>query len=227
MTDVESNAQGDALLTDLKRFLPEGLTLNGWAVAAGVNRAVWGDIRKHGNPSRRTLGKLLGAAGSSLAEFEALRVGVVSPTSEVSGRLAEHGVGAWRGAGPQGLVLKETLAVGEEAGLSAMRIVGTSAEQVARPASLAGDEGAYTIVMADDAMWPRFRAGRRLVVSPGAEVREGDDVLARLVSGDVVVGELVVQNPDGWWLRQFMPDRTERLDGAAVVAVEKVLGEAI
>ena len=35
-------------------------------------------MRRHGNPSRRKLEKLLSAAGSPLAEFEALRIGATS-----------------------------------------------------------------------------------------------------------------------------------------------------
>ena len=54
---------------DLMRFKPESLSPNAWAVKAGVSRSVWSDMRRHGNPSRRTLQKLLAAAGSSLAEF--------------------------------------------------------------------------------------------------------------------------------------------------------------
>ncbi|HEX6218936.1 MAG TPA: hypothetical protein VFZ35_06645, partial [Sphingomicrobium sp.] len=63
------------LYRDLMRLKPDGWTANAWAVRAGVSRTVWTDMRRHGNPSRRTLEKLLAAAGSSLAEFEALRVG--------------------------------------------------------------------------------------------------------------------------------------------------------
>src|SRR5437868_3022470 len=59
---------------ELMRFKPDGLTPNGWAIRAGVSRTVWADMRRHGNPSRRTLEKLLTTAGSSLAEFEALRL---------------------------------------------------------------------------------------------------------------------------------------------------------
>ena len=65
---------GAQLFEDLMRFLPDGMTANAWAVKAGVSRTIWADLRRHGNPSRRTLEKLLSAAGSSLAEFEALRV---------------------------------------------------------------------------------------------------------------------------------------------------------
>src|SRR6476660_7945996 len=64
------------------RFRPEAMSPNAWAVKAGVSRTVWSDMRRHGNPSRRTLQKLLIAAGSSLAEFEALRVEGDRPESK-------------------------------------------------------------------------------------------------------------------------------------------------
>src|SRR3954452_2442580 len=60
---------------DLMRLKPDDLTSNAWAIRAGVSRTVWSDMRRHGNPSRRTLEKLLVAVSSSLAEFEALRLG--------------------------------------------------------------------------------------------------------------------------------------------------------
>ena len=69
---------------DLMRFKPDELTPNAWAVKAGVSRTVWTDMRRHGNPSRRTLEKLLAAASSSLAEFEALRLGPQASASKRS-----------------------------------------------------------------------------------------------------------------------------------------------
>src|SRR3954462_9993610 len=85
---------------ELMRFKPDGLTPNGWAIRAGVSRTVWSDMRRHGNPSRRTLEKLLVAAGSSLAEFEALRI---TPESRTNAEALRAGVGdahprGWRGA---------------------------------------------------------------------------------------------------------------------------------
>src|SRR6187455_3069515 len=71
-------ADESAIYRDLMRFKPDRLTPNAWAVRAGVSRTVWADMKRHGNPSRRTLEKLLAAAGSSLAEFEALRIGAAT-----------------------------------------------------------------------------------------------------------------------------------------------------
>ena len=53
---------GTRLFEELMRFKPAGLTANGWAVKAGISRAFWNDLKRHGNPSRRTLEKLLSAA---------------------------------------------------------------------------------------------------------------------------------------------------------------------
>ena len=47
------------LYRDLMRLKPDELTPNAWAVQAGVSRTVLSDMRRHGNPSRRTLEKLL------------------------------------------------------------------------------------------------------------------------------------------------------------------------
>src|SRR4029453_8042145 len=81
---------------DLIRLKPEHLTANAWAVKAGVSRTVWADMRRHGNPSRRTLEKLLTAVGSSLAEFEALRIGPgPAPRVTVPGGLGDPGTQPW------------------------------------------------------------------------------------------------------------------------------------
>ena len=81
------------LYRDLMRLKPQGWTANAWAVRAGVSRTVWTDMRRHGNPSRRTLEKLLTAAGSSLAEFEAPRVGDAFQRPEPVKNLAESPLG--------------------------------------------------------------------------------------------------------------------------------------
>src|SRR5215210_7775686 len=96
--DSADMAEESPVYRDLMRFRPDGLSPNGWAVQAGVSRSVWADMRRHGNPSRRTLEKLLAAAGSSLAEFEALRVGP-EPTigTAILDRLGDRRHG-WRAA---------------------------------------------------------------------------------------------------------------------------------
>lgn len=222
---------GARLFEDLMRFLPDGMTANAWAVKAGVSRTIWADLRRHGNPSRRTLSKLLDAVGSSLAEFEALRVGE-TPTPADSGRGLADGNRGWRAAPPAPIRLLAASLAGEwgEAGsgialhsIDKTRIVG----KVDRPTALAADAEAYAVIIAGESMWPRFRAGRRLIVSPAAPVSVGDDVLVLLAGGKVLIKELVRQTAAFIELRQFNRDATFRVMAGEIAAIHKVVGEAI
>lgn len=223
---------GARLFEELMRFRPEGLSANAWAVRAGVSRTIWADLRRHGNPSRRTLEKLLGAAGSSLAEFEALRVGDPAPSlARNAEALAEDGRG-WRGPWLAEIPLHLTRLAGEwgEPGSEIdLLLIDRSAVigKVDRPAALAADRTAYAVTMAGESMWPRFRAGRRLLVSPAARIEVGDDVLVDLIGGQALIGELANRSSSKIELRQFNPDVTFPVDTAEVQAIHKVVGEAI
>ena len=228
------------LYRDLMRLKPEALTPNGWAVKAGVSRTVWSDMRRHGNPSRRTLEKLLTAAGSSLAEFEALRIGRAPRSfAPISGAGAEEARSAgWR---PAPLPPVPLLATGqggdwpddgrqiEWMALDPDRIAG----KVERPSSLAGDSQAYAVTVVGESMWPRFRPGRKLLVSPAASVVIGDDVLLRLTSlseqgkAMVMIKEFVRRTPGFVELRQFNPGAAFRVEASKVAAIHKIVGEAI
>jgi hypothetical protein len=223
---------------DLMRFKPEGLSPNAWAVKAGVNRTVWADMRRHGNPSRKTLEKLLVAAGSSLAEFEALRIGGSGANGAV---LAGEGVGesrrrAWTPQSLPPLPLRECALAGEwgesGSGIEMMEVRSIELDRLPRPQSLAGDSDAYAITMVGDSMWPRFRPGRRVAVSPHAPVAIGDDVLVRLRGGVepgqlVLIKELVRRSAAFLELRQFNPATTFRVDANEIEAIQKVAGEMI
>lgn len=223
---------GARLFEELMRFRPEGLSANAWAVKAGVSRTIWADLRRHGNPSRRTLEKLLGAAGSSLAEFEALRVGAPAPSPAGNGdALAESGR-SWRGpllAAIPSLLTRHAGEWGEPGrGIELLlvdraKVIG----KVDRPAALAADPAAYAVTMAGESMWPRFRADRRLLVSPAASVAVGDDVLVLLDMNHVLIGELARRTRSRLTLRQFNPDATFAVESVDVVAIHKVVGESI
>ena len=223
---------GLQLLEELMRFKPEGLTANGWAVKAGVSRTIWADLRRHGNPSRRTLEKLLGAAGSSLAEFEALRV--VQSAQAPAGsddKLAEGGRG-WRAAPLAPIPLFDTRLTDEWRGAGSgieLHLVdrGRVIGKVDRPAALVADVGAYAVTMIGGSMWPRFRVGRRLLVSPAASIDGGDDVLVRLAGDKVMIKELVRRSAGSIELRQFNPDETFQVKSAESQAIHKIVGEAI
>ena len=230
----------EPIYRDLMRFKPEGLSPNAWAVKAGVSRTVWSDIRRHGNPSRRTLEKLLTAAGSSLAEFEALRVGP-DPRGSVanapSGRLGDARFG-WMSKATAPLPLVASNLAGEwgEAGSEFELTMIDPAEVIQRldrPASLADDPDAFALTIVGTSMWPRFRAGSRVAVSPRSPVAIGDDVLVRLGTVDaqapwrVLIANLVRRSAAAFELRQFNPDRTIQINASEVEAVLKIIGELI
>ena len=226
-----------AIYDDLIRFKPEGLTPNAWAVLAGVSRTVWTDMRRHGNPSRRTLEKLLKAAGSSLAEFEALRIGSAAPPEHfLQGSVADRAASGWSGARlpplPQVAIEEAGLWGGEAIALMELRpadVCGT----LPRPASLARDGGAYAVATVGDSMWPRFRPGRLLAVSPSAPIAVGDDVLVKLKTAapfdkvPVLIKQLVNRGATEIELRQFNPDLTFGVPAAEIDAIAKVLGELV
>ena len=228
------------LYRDLMRLKPDDLTPNGWAVKAGVSRTVWSDMRRHGNPSRRTLERLLVAAGSSLAEFEALRIGKAPrPILAMSAAGAKDVRSAgWRPAPLPPIPLLATGQGGEwqDDGrqiewmeFDFERLAG----RVERPTSLSGDSQAYAVTVVGESMWPRFRPGRTLLVSPAALLVNGDDVLLRLTSlsaqgkAMVMLKELVRRTPHLVQLRQFNPDTTFEVEASAIAAIHKIVGEAI
>jgi hypothetical protein len=218
---------------DLMRFKPEGMTANAWAVNAGVSRTVWADMRRHGNPSRKTLEKLLAAAGSSIAEFEALRIGDAVLAGDSAG-LREPGARTWAPASLPPLPLVASMLAGEWNGqleLSQIRMDELVAK-LPRPASLAGDADAYAVTIVGNAMWPRFRPGRHVAVSPRAPAAVGDDVLVVLRSGTpdrphVLIKELVRRTSGFVELRQFSPDVSAEVADGDVEAIHKVVGELI
>lgn len=231
----EPMSVGEALIRDLERFKPDGLSLNAWAVGAGVNRAVWGDIRRHGNPSRRTLDKLLGFAGSSLAEFEALRVGSFMPE-----RATEDGGLRDRSHGWADPLLRPipclSAAVGpslsiDDKSVATVLLSATSEGQVDRPRSLAIDQGVYAFRLPIDALLPRFRLGRTIIVAPHRRCEPGDDVLALIASSSAetqaLLGELIDQRGDWLTVRQFNPAVAVRVPRSRIEALHHVIGEAI
>lgn len=217
------------------RYRPDGLSPNAWAVKAGVSRTIWQDLRRHGNPSRRTLEKLLGAAGSSLAEFEALRVGHQSPTTDEAGppRVEESGR-KFRGAGQRPVPLVRCSAAGQwAAGVSQIEFETKAiVDHLPRPASLANDPDAYALTVPDNNMWPRFRPGRHIAVSPASAVEPGDDVVVIIVREGTSLSLALLKQFEGrslevLQLRQFTPDLIFEIPAEMAKSVHKVLGELI
>lgn len=225
---------------ELMRFRPDDLSPNAWAVKAGVSRTVWADMRRHGNPSRRTLEKLLDAAGSSLLEFEALRFGRQPPRlAHAAGGALGDASSAWGPGSLPPLPLvgsrqgPEWPRTGSEIWVTEIRR-DELVEQLPRPPSLAADPDAFALTISTTTMWPRFRIGTRVAVSPRAKVTAGEEVAVRLQDADSggwlerwLIMHLVGRNGSGVELRQFNPELTVRVEGEAIEAVLKIVGELI
>ena len=227
-----AGADESPIYRDLMRFKPEHLSPNAWAVQAGVSRTVWADMRRHGNPSRRTLEKLLAVAGSSLAEFEALRIGDESRSgTAIAARLEEGRAPSWAPAQLPSLPLIAANLSGEwVASGSGIQLIelrpDTLVDQLQRPNSLAGDARAYAITIVGDSMWPRFRPGRRVAISPAAPIAIGDDLLLSLKNDKGgLIGELVKRTNESVELRQFKPDTTFAVSATEIEALHKIIGE--
>ena len=235
-------AEESQLYRDLMRFKPGGLTPNGWAVKAGVSRSVWADMRRHGNPSRRTLAKLLAVAGSSLAEFEALQIGTapkIHAAPAIPAGVGDARAPAWRPAPTAPVPLLSTAICGEyqdgDRHIEMNEIdISNVVEQLRRPDSLVGDREVYAVTIVGDSMWPRFRPGRRVVVSPKAPVAIGDDVVVQLRGVDdpngqepvrILIKELQRRTAGFVELRQFSPDVSFRIEANEISAIHKVMGE--
>ena len=109
-------------------------------------------------------------------------------------------------------------------------------DRVARPPSLVDHRDAYALTIVGDSMWPRFRPGRRLAVSPGTPVSFGDDILVQLAGEGTdqadgrilaMVKELVRLTGNYLEVRQFNPDATFRVPASQVAVIHKVVGELI
>ena len=221
---------------DLIRFAPDGMSPNAWAVKAGVSRTVWTDMRRHGNPSRRTLEKLLTAAGSSLAEFEALRLGPQFPQAASGKQLGDRSR-AWRDAPLEPLPLFASALAGEWREGSYVALLEIRPfellDRLPRPVSLAHDSDAYALTIVGASMWPRFRPGVRVAISPRSAVAVGDDVLVRLRAPlntgiqHALILQLVGRSGQTFELRQFNPDLKVEVDADEVAAVLKIVGELI
>jgi phage repressor protein C with HTH and peptisase S24 domain len=116
--------------------------------------------------------------------------------------------------------------------------LGDVLDHVARPSSLAREGEAYALTVVGDSMWPRFRPGRRVIVSPRAPIEIGDDVVVQLRGSTmqtaptnpdrvsmVLIKELVRRSASYIELRQFNPDVTFKIEVERVARIHKVVGE--
>lgn len=73
-----------------------------------------------------------------------------------------------------------------------------------------GTETVYALQISGDSMEPAYRAGDRIIVAPGAEVKPGDRVVAKTAQGEVMAKVLARRNTRIIELASLNPDYPSR-----------------
>jgi phage repressor protein C with HTH and peptisase S24 domain len=151
------------------------LTASGLARLAGLDPTTFNPSKRFAPdgkprwPSTESIAKVLDATGASFQEFAALASG-----QESAGRAIPL-LGLAQ-AGERGFF--------DDSGFPA----GAGWDEVTFPGG--PGEGTYALEVSGDSMAPLYRAGDRVIVAPGVEVRPGDRVVVRTRGGEVMAKEL-------------------------------------
>lgn len=228
------------LIDRLMAVKPAGLSLNAWALKAGVNRQIFNDVRKRGNIRHDSLVKLLDAASVSLGQFEG---GETIIRSEVrgTGMTAAEARGAWSVRDSPPVPLLGSAFGGDWEDLESVEMTELHLAEVLdyldRPPSLAGDPEAYCVEIVGESMAPRFEPGERAFVSPRAPARIGDDVVVQLINDSggedsdiarevtmVLIKRLVKRTAAFVELEQFNPPKTFKVPVERIRRIHRVRG---
>ena len=154
-----------------------GLTPSGLARRAGLDPTAFNPSKREGAdgrprwPSTESRARVLESVGSRFEDFAALvdgRRGAIAPLI------------GFAQAGQDGFFDDAGFPVG--GGWEEVRFPGLETESV------------YALEISGDSMEPAYRAGDRIIVSPGSEVKPGDRVVAKTVGGEVMAKVLARKN---------------------------------
>jgi len=179
-----------------------GLTASGLAKLAGLDATAFNKSKRAAKdgrprwPSTESISRALDAVGAGFDDFAAMVEGRRGVSAPLIG-LAQ--------AGADGFF--------DDAGFPR----DTGWEEVRFP-GVEDDEGLYALEISGDSMEPTYRAGDRIVVSPAAEVRRGDRVVAKTNDGEVMAKVLGRRNRSMVELLSLNPDHAPRMLKPADVA---------
>ena len=154
-----------------------GLTPSGLARRAGLDPTAFNPSKREAAdgrprwPSTESLARVLDSVGSRFEDFAALvdgRRGAIAPLI------------GFAQAGQDGFFDDTGFPVG--GGWEEVRFPGLETESV------------YALEISGDSMEPAYRAGDRIIVSPGSEVKIGDRVVAKTLEGEVMAKILARRN---------------------------------
>lgn len=89
--------------------------------------------------------------------------------------------------------------------------IGEGWDEVSLPTFSAAGERTYALEISGDSMQPLYRDGDIIVVSPDSDLRRGDRVVAKTLSGEVMAKELIRRTNNKIELRSLNPAHTDRI----------------
>lgn len=155
------------------------LSISGLAKKSGLDPTAFNKSKRYTPqgkerwPSMESIAKVLEATGVPFEDF-AFLLGNLNPLQK------EQGQGGMRPIPIIGFAQAGTGGFFSDGGFP----VGGGWDYVRFPDVL--DDNAYALEVSGDSMEPLYRAGDILVVSPGAEVRKGDRIVAKTFEGEVL-----------------------------------------
>jgi len=179
----------------------KNLSLAGLARAGGLDVTIFNFSKRVGPdgrprwPSTQSLSKVLMATGMPIEVFAGLMnktsgFNATGPTIPLIG-MAQAGAGGFF----------------DDAGFP----VGGGWEEISLPQ--VNDENAYALEVSGDSMEPVYRSGDILIVSPGANCRRGDRIVAKTFAGQVLFKILKRQTAKTIELASFNPDHEDMTFG--------------
>ncbi len=178
-----------------------GYSTSGLAKKAGLDPTTFNKSKRIGPdgkprwPSTESLALVLGATSATMADFMSLMGAEDLPAANLQKIIPVIG---YAQAGKNGFF--------DDAGYP----IGDGWDTITLTEFEGSKARVYALEVSGDSMEPLYRAGDRLVISPGATVRRGDRVVVRTNNGEVMAKELARQTASKIELRSFNPHYADR-----------------
>jgi phage repressor protein C with HTH and peptisase S24 domain len=89
--------------------------------------------------------------------------------------------------------------------------VGSGWDEVSLPYFSSSDQRTYALEVSGDSMQPLYRDGDIIVVSPESDIRKGDRVVVKTITGEVMAKELKRKTNTKIEVRSLNPDHEDRI----------------
>lgn len=185
-----------------------GLSASGLAKLAGLDATAFNKSKRQSKdgrprwPSTESISRALDAVGVRFDDFAAMVEGRSGMSAPLLGMAQAGADGFFDDAG-----------FPKDVGWDQVRFPGARDE-----------DGLYALEIAGNSMEPTYREGDKIVVSPTAQVRRGDRVVAKTHAGEVMAKVLGKRNDSKVELLSLNPDHpTREFDPADVAWIARIM----